>query len=616
MAPAVGSPTRVAPSSQTMESSSFSPQRSQSEAGSESSSSDQQPDRIARSLSLSRNGDLQNSASRSEEYRQLFHLPAEEGHMYLFDHYICFYSNIFGYETKKIIPFLDVTSVRRAKTAGIFPNAIEIVAAGRKHFFASFLSRDEAFKLIYDGWSQHGNGLKGLLDHQDSKSETSSQSNGVISVEKLNGVDTPVSELNSDERNLELARSRDTYLPSNQENHIAGVTASKGPEMVEEKQDTLLDTGPSTSSVSVKWNQETQDAPEIPKCYTKVAQAKFPINVERFFNLFFSDDAFVEAFHKKCGDRDLRCTSWSLHDKSRYTREITFQHPIRMYLGAKCGSCKETQKFQVYKNSHLVIETSQEVSDVPYADYFQVEGLWDVQKDGEQSGEGCVLQVYVNVAFSKKTIWKGKIEQATMEECREAYATWIQLAHELLKQKNIEKREGESVEADTLGQEIAGQHEEHSDWLHGNAEPRTVDTITNLEATHEQNGIRLRANLVDASIFRAAAMKFGSFLKRQGNLQLSLVIAFSVILLLMQFSIVVLLSKPQVHIIPQADHMSSQSVGGDQRVDEAMHWVEKRMHLLKDEMLVVEAQLERMRNEHNLLKAQLNDLERLNRQLS
>lgn len=203
-----------------------------------------------------------------------------------------------------------------------------------------------------------------------------------------------------------------------------------------------------------------------------------------------------------------------------------------------------------------------------------------------------------------------------MEECREAYATWIQLAHELLKQKNIEKREVESVEADTLGQEIAGQREENSDRLHGNAEPRTVDTITNLQATHEQNGIRLQANLVDATIFRAAAMKFGSFLKRQGNLQLSLVVAFSVILLLMQLSIVVLLSRPQVHIIPQADHMSSQSVGGDQRVDEAMHWIEKRMHLLKDEMLVVEAQLERMRNEHNLLKAQLNDLERLSRQLS
>lgn len=34
------------------------------------------------------------------------------------------------------------------------------------------------------------------------------------------------------------------------------------------------------------------------------------------------------------------------------------------------------------------------------------QGRWDVQKDNDQS-EGCILQVYMNVAFSKKTMWKG-----------------------------------------------------------------------------------------------------------------------------------------------------------------------------------------------------------------
>lgn len=35
-----------------------------------------------------------------------------------------------------------------------------------QHFFASFLSRDEAFKLIADGWSQQGNGSEEMLDRQ------------------------------------------------------------------------------------------------------------------------------------------------------------------------------------------------------------------------------------------------------------------------------------------------------------------------------------------------------------------------------------------------------------------------------------------------------------------
>lgn len=34
------------------------------------------------------------------------------------------------------------------------------------------------------------------------------------------------------------------------------------------------------------------------------------------------------------------------------------------------------------------------------------QGLWDVKRDGS---EGCILKVYTNVAFSKKTMWKGAV---------------------------------------------------------------------------------------------------------------------------------------------------------------------------------------------------------------
>jgi hypothetical protein len=122
-------------------------------------------------------------SSRSEEYRQLFRLPPEEvlvqdfncalqenfllqGHMYLFVHYICFYSNLFGFENKKMIHFQEITALRRAKTAGIFPTAIELIAGERKFFFTSFLSRDEAYKLIYDGWLMQCNGAKAIADQQ------------------------------------------------------------------------------------------------------------------------------------------------------------------------------------------------------------------------------------------------------------------------------------------------------------------------------------------------------------------------------------------------------------------------------------------------------------------
>ncbi|KAL2892550.1 Protein VASCULAR ASSOCIATED DEATH 1 chloroplastic [Bienertia sinuspersici] len=630
MATAIASP----PSSQNMvSSSSLSPPRQSSE---DTSNSPDHPDRMSRALSFSRNADSQSSdLLRSEEYRQLFRLPSEEvllqdfncalqenillqGHMYLFEHYICFYSNIFGFETKKIIPFQDVTCVRRAKTAGIFPNAIEIATPEKRHFFASFLSRDDAFKLISDGWSQQGNDPKGILDRQDSKSESSSQLNGDISAEIAN-YDSAANDWDSDERNLEVSTSED---PPDHIQDNSRVAVSDNFNVMEVKQD-VAEPSPSRP---INWTLETEDAPKIPENYTKVAESKFPINVEQFFNLFISDDAvgFVKSFHNKCGDRDFRCTSWMPLDKFGYAREKSFQHPVKIYFGAKCGGCKETQKFQVYKNGHLVIKTSQEVSDVPYADYFTVEGVWDVQKDAELS-EGCTLQVFVNVAFSKKTMWKGKIEQSTVEECREVFKTWIELAHELLKQKNIEKTEEGAIpnmpQDGQVDQQDTGQSAERSENLHGNVGPQTInDTVANSWDTHEQFGNKLLGKMLNAastimSTLRAIAVKFCTSLRSRGNLQLFLVIAFSIILLLMQFSIVLLLSRPQsVYVIPQGDHASSVGLGAGHRDAEVMAYMEKQVHLLKDEMLVVESQLERMRNEHSLLKAQLKDLERVHKQ--
>lgn len=64
---------------------------------------------------------------------------------------------------QKVLPLRDITVVRKAKTAAVFPNAIEIVAWGKRHFFASFLSRDEAYRLIILNWSMHSGYAKLFL---------------------------------------------------------------------------------------------------------------------------------------------------------------------------------------------------------------------------------------------------------------------------------------------------------------------------------------------------------------------------------------------------------------------------------------------------------------------
>ncbi|EOX96474.1 GRAM domain family protein, putative isoform 2 [Theobroma cacao] len=567
------------------------------------------------------------AALRSEEYRQLFRLPAEEflvqdfncayqesillqGHMYLFVRYLCFYSNIFGFETKKIIPFNEITSVKRAKTAGIFPNAIEIFAGGRKYFFASFLSRDEAFKLINDGWVQHGNGAKEIRDQQEPMSESSSQENGFVAIEKVNSSKNLINDMESIDRDEDVPTSSDSKLPSNSEND-----AEAGPESV-------IITRSSASADTCSWKPENCDAPKVPEDFTKVAETKFPIKVEEFFKLYFSDNAvnFIESFHRRCGDKEFRCSSWCSHDKFGHVRDVSFQHPIKIYFGAKFGSCQETQKFRVYRNSHLVMETSQEINDVPYGDYFHVEGLWDVERDIDGPQEGCILRVYVNVAFSKRTVWKaygtGKIVQSTLEECREAYATWIDMAHELFKE-SLDKQGGvdssrSSAENGELQIEREVATKEPSERSHNLSDPvRTLRMSDSLDV-NQRIGTLLQGSLSSASsiasLLREFVRKSYSYLTSQGHISLVLAVAFAVIFL-MQVSILVLLSRPQhIHVSYLAQSTGGMGGGAGERPTEAVAWLEKRMHHLKEEMVMVEARLERMWHEHAALKAQLKEL--------
>ncbi|KAH9788663.1 protein VASCULAR ASSOCIATED DEATH 1 [Citrus sinensis] len=613
------------------------------------------PDRnVQFSTSPIPNGDVEVQSSvtlRSEEYRQLFRLPSEEvlvqdfncafqesillqGHMYLFVHFICFYSNIFGFETKKIIPFYEVTAVRRAKTAGIFPNAIEIFAAGKKYFFASFLSRDEAFKLITDGWLQHGSGSLASAEQQDSSSETSSPQNGPVVIEKVNCCSAdPIAKSDSIIREEDL--SSDSKLPAN----VEMTPVEMQDDNVEQDFEPVLDTDSLHPIKTSSWNIENSDAPKS-LLGVEVLVVVASGNLLMYARIDKLDDGCRVHFD---GCLVIGANVGALLEDGSCEDLHRFLVPMKG-LDIEGGINKFVKHTEVvsvmgleiivyimpYGIGHLVIETSQEVHDVPYGDYFRVEGLWDVMRDDGGSKEGCILRVYVNVAFSKKTVWKGKIVQSTLEECRDVYAMWIGMAHDVLKQKNLEKPEGwivvdseggpaySTVQNDDVHSERVVNTGETSERLcNADHRIRTLPITDSLDASQSVGNL-LQGNLVDsaaiASLLRESMTKCCSFVKRQSGVSLILVIAFAVIFL-MQVSILVLLNRPQhVHMASPPDYMGAGvGVGLGQRSAESIPWLERRMHYLKDEMLMVEARLERMWHEHAVLRAQLKDIEQLHK---
>ncbi|CAM9361317.1 unnamed protein product, partial [Ectocarpus sp. 13 AM-2016] len=70
------------------------------------------------------------------------------GRMYVTNTFVCFYSNLFGFEKIIKIPFCHMRCITKEKTALFIPNAIAIITSKKEYIFRSFWDREDAFKTL------------------------------------------------------------------------------------------------------------------------------------------------------------------------------------------------------------------------------------------------------------------------------------------------------------------------------------------------------------------------------------------------------------------------------------------------------------------------------------
>ena len=74
------------------------------------------------------------------------------GRIYITTNYLCFYANIFRWETVEVIPWKQVTAMTKEKTALVIPNAVQICTGSDKYFFTSFAARDKSHVVMFRLW--------------------------------------------------------------------------------------------------------------------------------------------------------------------------------------------------------------------------------------------------------------------------------------------------------------------------------------------------------------------------------------------------------------------------------------------------------------------------------
>ncbi|GAB1291921.1 Protein Aster-A [Apodemus speciosus] len=386
---------------------------------------------------------------RNEDFRKLFSkLPEAErlivdyscalqreillqGRLYLSENWICFYSNIFRWETTISIQLKEVTCLKKEKTAKLIPNAIQICTESEKAFLHFLRGRDRCFLLIFRLWqnallektlsprelwhlvhqcygselgltsededyvcplqlnglgeSQRGGDVIALSDLSPSGAADRSQEPSPVGSRR--GRVTPnLSRASSDADHASRGRQRradrqsagrllqpDSDPSSRSSEYRAGTNGWArfllGPLDLLSREELLTDTSNSSSSTG----EEGDLAALLPDLSGRLLiNSVFHVGAERLQQMLFSDSPFLQGFLQQRKFTDVTLSPWSSDSKCHQRRVLTYTIPISNQLGPKSASVVETQTLfrRGPQAGGCVVDSEVLTQGIPYQDYF------------------------------------------------------------------------------------------------------------------------------------------------------------------------------------------------------------------------------------------------------
>uniref|UniRef100_A0A8C6GFB5 GRAM domain containing 1C n=1 Tax=Mus spicilegus TaxID=10103 RepID=A0A8C6GFB5_MUSSI len=395
---------------------------------------------------------------RNEEYRQQFtHLPDSEkliadyacalqkdilvqGRLYLSENWLCFYSNIFRWETTISIALKNITFMTKEKTARLIPNAIQIITEGEKFFFTSFGARDRSYLIIFRLWQnvlldksltrqefwqllQQNYGTELGLNAEEMEHLLSIEENvqprspGRSSVDDAGERDEKFSKAISFTQESVSRASETESLDGNSPKRGLGKEDSqserhvrKSPSLASEKR---ISRAPSKSldlnkneylSLDKSSTSDSVDEENIPE---KDLQGRlyinrvFHISAERMFELLFTSSHFMQRFANSRNIIDVVSTPWTVESGGNQLRTMTYTVVLSNPLTGKYTAA--TEKQTLYKESReaqfYLVDSEVLTHDVPYHDYFYTLNRYCIVRSAKQR---CRLRVSTDLKYRKQ----------------------------------------------------------------------------------------------------------------------------------------------------------------------------------------------------------------------
>ncbi|KAM9734273.1 protein Aster-B isoform 7-T7 [Menidia menidia] len=427
---------------------------------------------------------------RNEDFRKLFkQLPDTErlivdyscalqrdillqGRLYLSENWICFYSNIFRWETLLTVRLKDICSMTKEKTARLIPNAIQVCTDTEKHFFTSFGARDRTYMMMFRLWQNalldkplcpkelwhfvhqcYGNELGLTSDDEDYVPPDDDFNTMGFSEE----IPNEENEINNDNLTKNSAEAKPEGSPpllhkkvvSNSNlaspgNHDMPITFELPveefadclpdgellplPLVLEEKNPTSGPGGP-LPSPSLDFNDnediptelsdssETHDEGEVQAFHEDLNGRQhinevYKFSVDKLYDILFTESQFMSDFMEQRRFSDVVYHPWKKEEAGNQTREIMYTISLSNPLAPKTATVTETQT--LYKASQesecYIIDAEVITHDVPYHDYFYTLNRYMLTRVAKNK---CRLRISTELRYRKQPwgLVKGFIEK-------------------------------------------------------------------------------------------------------------------------------------------------------------------------------------------------------------
>ncbi|BGP30772.1 hypothetical protein JCM10296v2_002529 [Rhodotorula toruloides] len=440
------------------------------------------------------------SSKRNADFHALFkHIPEDDyliedygcalqreiliqGRLYISEHHLCFYANIFGWVTSLTIPFSEVCSIEKRMTAYVIPNAIQIATMHARHTFASFLSRDTTYDLIGNIWRMFHPvvPMSAALPDTLSTSGNSHAAGESEDEEAAAAQDAQTSPAAEGKKERAKKRLKGFRRPRGGTGESTGST-NKSVDFVLPVDDAAEAKGEGEAGEGKKKGKKgatPAHPPTVDTCPTLknlkevCMDTTFPGAPEKIYNLMFTSGFMKDFWAENQKLTEIQIGDWApqASGSNLLARSMSYIKPLNGSIGPKSTKCLITdESVHVDFDDYVCVVTTTRTPDVPSGSAFAVKTRTSMTW---AKNDHCRVVVTTGVEWSKSSFIKGIIEKsaidgqkqyhADLEKAMRAYIhshrnEFVEEGQDPDEASSASEYEGGSIDGSVTGMDMASQ---------------------------------------------------------------------------------------------------------------------------------------------------------------